>query len=114
MSALTELDDFNFHHVLGDRPGASLVLFVSEGCAACRSWKRLLTEALPDRHGLNLFVVDAGHNPGLVNEFEVFHLPALFLYLDGHYHASVQCEARPAALLDEIGRLRQEPAGEAP
>ena len=114
MSALTELDDFSFHHVLGDSPGASLVLFVSEGCPACRSWKRLLTEALPDHHDLNLFMVDAGHNPGLANEFGVFHLPALFLYLDGHFHAEVQCEARPAALLAEIEALRRRPAGEAP
>ena len=36
------------------------------------------------------FAVNAGDSPGLVNEHEVMDLPALFLYNDGEFHASIQ------------------------
>lgn len=114
MSVLRPLDDFNFHHTLEDTDGTGLVLFSNEGCSACRSWKQLLTQQLPPAHGLTLFEVDAGHNPGLVREFEVFHLPSLFLYVKGRYQAAIHCEARPSALLAEIEAASRRPAEEAP
>lgn len=114
MPGLSTLDDFNFHHILEETAGRSLVLFSNEGCSACRSWKQLLTQRLPPAHGIHLFEVDAGHSPGLVREFEVFHLPSLFLYVDGRYHAPLQCEARPSALLAEIDAASRRPAEEAP
>ena len=84
---LQQLTQFDFHHRLAETPGPSLVWFSGPGCGACRQLRRLF-ESNPDAFsGLQLFEVDAQQDMALTREFEVFHLPSLFLFLDGHYHA---------------------------
>ena len=39
--------------------------------------------------------VDAAKDPALAREFEVFHLPAVFVFVDGTYHCALHSEARP-------------------
>ena len=90
---LTSLDQFNFHHTLAQTPGVSLVFFSSAECGSCRQWKQVLARyrlLLPDVH---LFEVDAQRDMALTREFDVFHLPALFLFVDGEFHRDVQSEA---------------------
>lgn len=105
-----QLTDFDIDRQLLDLPGASLVIFTSAGCAACR-WAR---ERLPD---LVLPVdrlcwVDAGENGGAVQRYEVFHLPALFVVRDGNFHgalrSSLDRQALALALLDALDRAPQE------
>lgn len=105
-----QLTDFDIDHQLLDLPGASLVIFTSAGCAACR-WAR---ERLPD---LDLPVdrlcwVDAEENGGAVQRYEVFHLPALFAVRDGAFHgalrASLQRDALGQALRDAFQRTPDE------
>jgi hypothetical protein len=50
----------------------------------------------------------------LTNEFEVFHLPALFLYKDGKFHAPVQCVASLEALDAHVASLLQAQAMDMP
>jgi thioredoxin 1 len=114
MPAFIPLDEFTFHQQLEQTPGVALVVFTSQGCNSCRAWKKLLADYRTQCPNLTLFEVDAGHALGLAREFNVFHLPALFLYQAGHYHGVLQCEARPDKLKAAVTALLASPAQEAP
>lgn len=111
---LPQLDQFSFHARLADTPGPALVFFTAQACASCRHWKQLLEgwSARPD--AMPVFVVDAGRDQALAHEFELFHLPALFVFVDGEYHRPINCEARLPALQAAIAAALQLPALEAP
>ena len=84
----TELTDFDADQRLLAMSGVSLVVFTSVGCSSCR-WAR---QQLP---GLDLAVdrlcwIDAGNNGGVVERYQVFHLPALFVVRDGEFHGALQ------------------------
>jgi len=113
-AALTPLDQFEFHHVLEARRGVSLVIFTGPACGACRALKRALAEAAERFADLHLYEVDAQAERGLVEEFEVFHLPALFLYRDGRFHSPVHAESTPERLRAAIDTALAAPAQEAP
>ncbi|MEJ2509321.1 MAG: thioredoxin family protein [Gammaproteobacteria bacterium] len=112
------LEEPDFYRVLAATQGPALIFFTSIGCASCRAWHRLLQEYQSDargrRRGLSIFSVDAQANMGLVREYEVFHLPALFLFRDGEFHCALHCEARIAELDEAIGAALAGPAQEAP
>lgn len=83
-----DLDDGTADRALLDARGLTLLVFTSQGCPNCRQAR----EALPD---MNLNVdriawVDAGRSGGLVERYEVFHLPAMFVIRDGVYYGAVQ------------------------
>ncbi|PTQ70438.1 thioredoxin [Pseudomonas sp. GV071] len=97
----TDLSDFDADHALLDWPGTSLLLFTSIGCASCR-WAR---RELP---GMDLSVqrlcwIDAANNGGLVERYEVFHLPALFVVRDGQFFGALQSRLSPVELNAAIG-----------
>lgn len=114
MQAFTTLDEFGFHQQLAQTPGVALVMFTGQGCSSCRAWKQLLADYRAHHPDLTMFEVDAGHAQALAQEFGVFHLPALFLYRDGLYHGTLQCEARPEALRAAMAAMLAAPAQEAP
>jgi len=105
MNTFTSLDEFGFHQILALTPGIALVMFTGEGCSSCRAWKQLLESFQAAHKEIKLFEVDAGHAQALAHEFSVYHLPALFLYRDGQFHAGVHCEARQNALKATIANL---------
>jgi thioredoxin-like negative regulator of GroEL len=90
------LDEFTYHRSLAATPGTALVLLTSPDCGGCRAVEARLPEAAPKDAAL--FRVDVQQSPALARALEVFHLPALFLYRDGHYHARLECEVTPARL----------------
>ncbi len=96
--ATRQLTQFDFHHVLAETDGLSLVFFTSPGCGACRHLKRILEEQADEFSSIHLFEVDAQQEMALTREFEVFHLPALFLFQNGQYHAPIQAEPSPGSL----------------
>lgn len=74
------------HRALQDSTGRLLLMFGRHGCGACRqAYLRVppLAAGAVDR----LVYLDADDCGGLLREFEVFHLPALFLFRAGHFHA---------------------------
>jgi thioredoxin 1 len=112
MSPFQPLDQFNFHHNLESAPGVSLVVFTGPACGACKTLKQVLEDA---RFGeMNLFEVDAGEEMGLTREYNVFHLPAMFLFIDGRFHCELQAEAEAAHLRTAIDAALGRPPGEAP
>jgi thioredoxin 1 len=114
MNAIETLDQFDFHHHIGETRGPALVLFHTPGCASCRQWKRLLGDYAIRHGGVALYQVDVQQNMALAHEFGLFHLPALFLYLDGRFHCEVQSEARLEHMHSAIGAALEAPAQEAP
>lgn len=114
MTVLESLDEFRFHHELEASAGMALVIFTAQGCSACRHWTLLLGEFLTRHADVRAFEVDAGISPALANEFEIFHLPSLFLYHRGRFHSRLQCEARLPALERAVEEALRHPAEEAP
>lgn len=114
MTKIVSLTDLNFHHLLAETSGAALVFFTAPHCGACRNLKRALVKFLHEYPPLPVFEVDAVHNGGLVNALEVFHLPTLFLYVDGHYHRELHCEPLPIRIHHCIGIALGLPAAEEP
>jgi len=111
---LPQLDQFEFHHRLGRTPGLVIVVFTSHGCASCKAWRRLLADYRRRHLETHVFEVDAERDLALTREFGVFHLPALFLYLQGRYHCALQSEARMERLEAAIATALAAPPQEAP
>ena len=105
-----QLSQFDFHHTLADHAGSAVVVFSNPGCGACRHLLRVLA-GMPE---LTVYTVDAQRDPGLVREFEVFHLPALFLYRDGVFHCQLHSPAEPARIRAAMHAALALPAEEAP
>ncbi len=93
-SPLPRLTQFDLHSHLMDVPGPAVVLFTRPGCGACGAMARVLAEWQGATDAPALFAVDAEIDTALVREFEVFHLPALFVFRDGHYHGRLEAPPR--------------------
>jgi thioredoxin-like negative regulator of GroEL len=111
---MQRLDQFSFHPSLAEVSGPAVVFFSAAACASCRHWKILLDEFAAATDGLPVFEVDAGQDQALAREFELFHLPALYLFLDGEYHRPLACEASLPRLRAAIADALALPAEEAP
>lgn len=109
---LQALDEFDYHRRLNAVDGLALVLFSSAGCATCRQVERLLPDAAPA--GVRLFKVDAQKSLALTRAFDLFHLPGLFLYRHGRYHARLDCQVTPATLRAAMRAALAAPAEEEP
>lgn len=109
----TPLGEGDYFHRLAASPGVAVVLFTNPGCGACRVWAALLPRALG---GIaeSLFSVDVVEATGLARAFGLFHLPAVFLYRDGVFHARLDCPARPQTIRETATRLLAAPAEDEP
>ena len=107
------LTEFDFYRRLAASSGVSLVLFSGPDCGTCRRAEAMLPDALAGAVA-HLFKVDAQRSMALAREYEVFHLPALFLFVDGHYHAPLHSALSPAALRQAVAAALQSPSQEAP
>lgn len=113
-SDLPRLTQFDFHHRLAAQEGVCLVAFGSPGCGGCRHLSRILLEVRQKRQDWQAFEVNVQEDPGLAAEFEVFHLPTLFLFHGGEFHCELAAEARPSSIIAHTLAALQRPAAEAP
>ena len=111
---LEKLTQFDLHHRIAEQPATSLVLFTSVACASCRYFKVILTKVAELHEDWHVYEVDAQHEMGLTREFEVFHLPALFLFHAGEFHAELHCQASIEAVELAVSDALRKPAREAP
>ncbi len=102
------LNPLDYYAVLDDRTDPSVVIFTGPACGACRRLKAVLAEMSPIP-GVAVYEVGAERAGGLVEELEIFHLPALFLYQDGDLHAEIHAVLRPEALRAAIAAARRSP-----
>lgn len=111
--AFARLAEGGFHARLAAASGVAAVLFSAPHCSACRAWKQLLPQALADVADA-FFEVDVSEATGVARSFGIFHLPTIYLYRDGDFHAELQCEARADAVRQAARRLLDAPAQEEP
>ena len=107
-----ELTDFDADQRLLGMPGVSLVIFTSVGCASCR----FAREQLPrlDLAVDRLCWIDAGNNGGVVERYQVFHLPALFLVRDGEFFGALKSRLTGTELNEAVVRALMKTAEELP
>ncbi|QAY87380.1 thioredoxin family protein [Pseudomonas arsenicoxydans] len=107
-----DLTDFDADQRLLASSGVSLVIFTSVGCASCR----FAREQLPrlDLAIDRLCWIDAGDNGGLVERYQVFHLPALFVVRDGEFFGPVQSRLTGIGLNEAVGQALNRIAEELP
>jgi thioredoxin-like negative regulator of GroEL len=113
LPAFSRLAEGAFHARLASALGITVVLFSAPHCGACRAWKRLLPEALSDL-AESFFEVDVSEATGVARYFDIFHLPTVYLYYDGHFHAELQCETRRDTIREAVSRLLAAPAQDEP
>jgi thioredoxin-like negative regulator of GroEL len=106
------LDEATYYRRLAQTPALALVLFSSPACGTCRMVEQNLAASAPP--AAQLFKVDIQLASALARAFDVFHLPVLFLYVGGHYHARLNCEVTPGKLRAAIEHALQQPAEEEP
>ena len=89
MIMLEPLSPFEYYHILDARRDPSLVCFTKPNCGGCRRLKHLLQEEPLDIPNLRCFEVSVEDAYGLVEEFNIFHLPTMFLYFNGEFHREI-------------------------
>ena len=110
--ALNDVIDVDGRDLFADAErlgGDVLVVLGTASCGACRRARQLLGTLSPDACGgpqLAFFYVDAAHAMGLVEDWEVFHLPALMLLRDGEAWARVQAPLEARALASAVRAAR--------
>ncbi|WP_201191120.1 thioredoxin family protein [Pseudomonas fluorescens] len=113
-SIVAELDltDFDADQRLLAMSGVSLVVFTSVGCASCR----FAREQLPrlDLQVDRLCWIDAGYNGGLVERYQVFHLPALFVVRDGEFFGALKSRLTAGELNRAVAQALRKTAEELP
>jgi hypothetical protein len=106
----SELTDFDADQRLLAMSGVSLVIFTSVGCASCR----FAREQLPrlDLDVDRLCWIDAGNNGGVVERYQVFYLPALFVVRDGEFFGALKSRLTRtelnAAVAQALSRIAEE------
>lgn len=113
ISTFTKLDEGCFHSCLAASSNVAVVLFSAPTCGACRAWKDALPRALRPlaRH---FFEVNASEATGIVRYFDIFHLPTIYLYRDGLFHADLKCPLNPDAILTATTQALALPAQDEP
>lgn len=111
---MISLSQFNFHHHINEDKGISIVVFSSIDCGACRHIENALAQVQQAKKSWHIYKVDAQLDAALVNEFEVFHLPSLFLFHNGQYHCPLNCNALPSSIIEKVESCLRLPAEESP
>ena len=111
---MKQISEPDFYHILHEISGPAIVFFTKQGCSSCIAWERLLTEYAEKPGAYPVFKLDAEQSMGLVNEYNLFHLPALFLFIQGEFHCELQSEARLAQFQSMLEQAIAAPAMEAP
>ncbi len=89
------------------------MLFTAPRCGACRRWRQLLPSVLDETVDA-LYEVDVSEATGVARYFEIFHLPTIYLYRDGRFHAELQCPPQATLIRAAIRALLDAPAQDEP
>lgn len=97
-----------------ETPGVAILILTAPACGSCKAMRAALEGLRGLRPDIQVFEADAVAESGLVQELEVFHLPALFVWRDGAYHGALQAEPLPQRLNEALDALLARPPEEAP
>ncbi|MEX5686584.1 MULTISPECIES: co-chaperone YbbN [Pseudomonas] len=108
----SELTDFDADQRLLAMSGVSLLIFTSVGCAGCRFARERVPQF--DLNVDRLCWIDAGNNGGLVERYQVFHLPALFVVRDGEFFGGLESRLTATELNEALDQALSRIAEELP
>ena len=108
-----ELTEFDFHPTLAASAGVSLVMFSGPDCGACRHLEKILPGLTHDLVS-HLYKVDVQKSAALARAYEVFHLPSMFVFVDGHYHGPLHAEPTRSKFSPAMKALLASPPQEEP
>jgi thioredoxin-like negative regulator of GroEL len=111
--AFERVAEGDFHRRMATTGGVAVVLFSAPRCGACRVWKQTLPVALGELAN-SFYEVDVSEATGVARHFDIFHLPTIYLYRDGRFHAELQCEARAEVMRDTTRGLLSAAAEDEP
>ena len=86
-SSMIDIDGGNIHKVLSQQP--VLLEFKAPWCSACESFKRTyaqIADTLTDEWDFQVGAVDIDENPATASRFEVYSIPALYLYTESQMY----------------------------
>ncbi|MEJ2344696.1 MAG: thioredoxin [Gammaproteobacteria bacterium] len=89
-------------------PGLTPVLFAASAYGACRRMPKVSADGLPRGTDCRVYMIGAGRDVTLTREFEVFHLPVIFLYVDGRFHRQLRAPAAVPGLQQALAAPAQE------
>jgi hypothetical protein len=101
------------HRLIDASAGRVLLMFGSRACGTCRA-AQARVPSLAAGHVDALLYVDAEECAALVREYEVFHLPSMFLFRAGRYHAALHAPLVPVEFGRAVDAALAGPAQEAP
>jgi hypothetical protein len=107
-----ELSDLDADQALLALSGVTLLIFTSEGCSSCR-WARARLPGM-DLSCDRIAWVDAERNGGLIQRYEVFRLPALFVVRDGLFFGALKAPMAESELNQGIQACLSHDAEELP
>ena len=81
----------DFFPLLDSRQEPSLVFFATPACSSCKRLRSILISTEFDIPDLRCFQVQAEQAGGLIEEYDIFHLPAIFLFMNGEMVGELQC-----------------------
>ena len=110
---MQELNEFDFYPTLADCSGVSVVMFSGPDCGTCRKLEKILPRLLAGR-AVQLYKVDVQRSTALARAYEVFHLPSLFVFVDGAYHGPLHAEPTVEKFSRALAALLAAPAQEEP
>ena len=110
---IAELNESDFYPRLAASGGVAVVMFSGPDCGACKHLEKQLPGWLSG-HANHFFKVDAQRSTALARAYEVFHLPGLFVFVNGHYHGPLHAPSAPTPMIDALMKLISEPAHEEP
>lgn len=96
--AIIRLSQSSFHPVIEQSQGLVLVVITGPQCRRCHALKQLLSTVDCGLPGLKVYEVCAEEDAAIAQEFEVMHLPAVFLFRDGVFHHHLYFEIHPDKL----------------
>ena len=99
---LQGLTDASLYPSLEAAGGPVVVAFGTPGCGGCRRLRALLPALGEAVTGVDLAYAEAERCPGILADLEAFHLPAIWLFVDGDPWAPIQAPLRVAALTEAI------------
>ena len=102
---ITALDAADFYRVLDERQEPSVVYFTTPGCGACRRLSQVLRDGELNIGHVRIFEVQAEQAYGVLEDLDVFHLPALFLYAQGDCVGPIHAPLQLAAIERVIRQL---------
>src|SRR5574340_197314 len=111
--AFSRLAEGEFHAHVAAAPGVAVVLLSAPHCGGCVAWKQVLPRALAGVADAFL-EVDVSEATGVARYFDIFHLPTIYLYRNGQFHAELQCEVRQEAIRQAAQQLLATPAQDEP